>query len=68
MTPLVPLHLLRVWNPAEAFAEPRDDWARAAHASGDATEAERQQVRTYGLVVRRRLRVRGVRRRSDGDA
>jgi hypothetical protein len=49
----VPVHLL---DPAERQAladHGGTDWARANRASFAATEAERAQVREFGLVVRR---------------
>lgn len=53
----VPLALRKLANPAEAFAE-RDasDWGqalRATRTSLNATEAEREEIRRYGLVMGR---------------
>ena len=54
----VPLHLLRLWNPAAANDDAATDWGRACReanrrATFEMTAAEREQARKYGLVVRR---------------
>jgi len=45
----VPSHLLKLWNSAEAFNEPRDAFRDAVRASLNATEADREAARRYGL-------------------
>jgi hypothetical protein len=55
VTPDVPPHLIRLWNPVAGADGASTDWQRAVRtanerAAFDASEEEREQIRRFGLV------------------